>query len=414
MPAGKLKKIATVAGYEALKPDATVREYADAKVRGLFLKTMPSGVKTWLLRYRYGGKNQKLTIGPFGGVTLADARAEAQKALGKLAGGVNPAAEKAAVKAAQREAPGRRDGLVRDIVEAYLERRVRPTMRTAYEVERLLRKEIVAVWGARKLDSISKADMHQLVDDVALRAPVLADRVRANFKRLCAWAVDRDLIAKLPPAAEIRPTGAEQARDRILSDDELRDVWNGVEAFGYPYAPVVRLLVLTGARRAEIAELRWSEIDLAGKAINLPKERVKNGVPHQIHLSAPALRILEGLPRREGCPFVFSTDGRVPVRGFSKPKRQLDAKLPDGMPPFVLHDARRTFVSNLARLGINLPVIERCINHVSGSFAGVTGTYQRFDFGAERQAAFELYGAFIARLIAPEPGANVVGLRRLS
>jgi integrase len=131
----------------------------------------------------------------------------------------------------------------------------------------------------------------------------------------------------------------------------------------------------------------------------IPKERAKNGIAHDVPLSELAVRVLSGVRRIAGSRgLVFTTTGETPVSGFSKVKRRLDAALPDA-PPWVLHDLRRTAASGMARLGINLPVIEKVLNHTSGSFGGVAGVYQRHHFADEKRAALEAWAAHVELLL---------------
>jgi integrase len=174
---------------------------------------------------------------------------------------------------------------------------------------------------------------------------------------------------------------------------------------GFPFRDVFRLLILTGARLGEVSEMRWAEIDLAAKIWTIPKERSKNGLAHAVALSVLAIAILDNLPRIESeSGFVFTTNGRTPVSGFSRAKMRLDALIGD-MPPWVTHDTRRSFASGAAKLGIALPVIERCLNHVSGSFAGIVGVYQRHSFADEKRNAMTAWSKHVEELLS---GAAVI------
>jgi integrase len=204
-----------------------------------------------------------------------------------------------------------------------------------------------------------------------------------------------------------RPVKKERTRARVLSDDELCLVWNGCDKAGWPFGPMVQLLILTGQRRQEVAGALWQEFDLDNKRLwSLPRERVKNGRAHDVPLSDAAIEILEGLPRiKNKAGLVFTTRGDTPVSGFSRAKARLDAKILDllreeaeeagrdpekieAFDPWTLHDLRRTAASGWARLGVPLEVTEKILNHVSGAFSGVAGVYQRHDYAArcERQA----------------------------
>jgi integrase len=183
-----------------------------------------------------------------------------------------------------------------------------------------------------------------------------------------------------------------------LSDDELRSVWNAAGAMGSPFGPFVQLLILTGQRLNEVAGMAWSEIDLTSGAWTLPRGRVKNDKGHEVPLSAPATDIIRKIPKVNGCDLLFTTNGKRPVSGFSKAKIALDEK--SGVEGWTFHDLRRTMASGMARLGVGLPVIEKILNHSSGSFRGVVGVYQRHSFADEKRAALDLWGAHVARLVA--------------
>ena len=143
--------------------------------------------------------------------------------------------------------------------------------------------------------------------------------------------------------------------------------------------------------------MRWAEVDLTARVWTLPAARSKNHRAHEVPLSPQALAILEGLPRIEGeRGFVFTTNGNTPVSGFSKARARLGAALPDA-PPFVLHDLRRSCATGMAKLGVDLHVIERCLNHVSGSFGGIVGVYQKHKFEDGMRRAFDAWGAHIER-----------------
>jgi integrase len=190
----------------------------------------------------------------------------------------------------------------------------------------------------------------------------------------------------------------------------LRLVWRAADQIGWPFGPLVQLLALTGQRRDEVAKMKWSELDLESGLWTLPRERVKNHKPHEVPLSAAAVNLMKSVPRIAGSPFVFTTNGMAPSSSYSKNKRKLDALLPSKMPNWRLHDLRRTATSGMARLGIDLPVIEKVLNHTSGSFAGIVGVYQRHSFAEEKRAALDAWGGLIEQLASGEL-AVVVGLR---
>jgi integrase len=176
---------------------------------------------------------------------------------------------------------------------------------------------------------------------------------------------------------------------------------------------MIQLLGLTGARVREISEARWTEFDLMKQIWSLPAQRAKNNRAHEVPLSASALAILDSLPRFERCDYVFTINGRAPVNGLSRAKRRLDqamlAQL-DGaaLEPFVLHDIRRSVATGLAKLGVDLHVIERCLNHVSGTFGGIVSVYQKHKFEDGMRRALDAWALHIERLVTGAETDNVV------
>ena len=266
------------------------REVPDGKITGLYLVLQPSGAKSWALRFRAAGKSVKLTLGPYPALDLANARRRAQEALGEVAGGKNPAAEKKAAREARKaenSTAERVETVAAAFIEKYVKRKVGDSW--AREAQRLLAKEIVPKLAAKRLGEVKKSDVHDLLDGIVDRgAPIVANRALAVFRRLCNWAVERGII-DVSPCDKIKAPSAEESRDRVLSDDEIRLAWRAFDAVGWPFGPIAKLLLLTGARRDEIASARWSEVDLDAKTLTITKERSKNGVAHEIPLSDPAL-----------------------------------------------------------------------------------------------------------------------------
>ena len=264
----------------------------------------------------------------------------------------------------------------------------------------MLRVHVVASWRGRAFGSITRADVRAMLDKIVDDAPIMANRVHSIARKLFNWAVENEIVAA-SPIAGVKPPAEEASRDRVLSDDELRVVWCAADKTGPPFGPLVKLLILTGQRRGEVAGMEWSEIDIENRLWTLPRERTKNDRRHEVPLSTQALAIIKQLPRISD-RYVFSINGTAPINSFGKNKDSLDELLPD-MPSWVIHDLRRTVASGMARLGINLPVIEKVLNHVSGSFAGIVGVYQRHDFADEKRKALEVWANHIAELIADKP-----------
>ena len=193
---------------------------------------------------------------------------------------------------------------------------------------------------------------------------------------------------------------------RILSDSELAALWRATAGLSYPAGPFVRLLLLTGQRLREVAEMTWPEIDLDKRLWSIPADRMKADAAHIVPLSPEAAAILEGLPRWTG-PFVFtSTSGRRPTANFSGIKERLDALLP-GIDPWRFHDLRRTMRTGLSALRIADTVSELCIAHTQ---KGLHKVYDQHSYLDEKRRAFELWAGRLLSIVEPAASRNVVQL----
>jgi integrase len=405
-----MSKALTVKAIENFKPGASRHEVPDGDVRGLYLQIFPSGKASWAFRYRFGGRTRKLTIGASPEIGLKDARDLARAAHLQIAGGEDPGAAKQAARTGAKALPAR--DMVEKVAAQFLARHVKDlAAATRIEAGRVIAKEILPAFRGRRLSEIKRPDVIEWLDAIVDRpAPISANRALGWLKGLCNFAVERGVI-DVSPVAGIKPPAPETPRDRVLADTELQAVWEAADALEQVYAGCIKLLILTGQRRSEVAEMRWQEIDFDAKLWTLPAARAKNSVEHSIPLSDHAADILCSLPRIAGSEFVFTINGRNPIRGTHVVKRRIERLAPP-MPPWVLHDIRRTVASGMARLGINLPVIEKLLNHVSGSFAGIVGIYQRHSFADEKRAAMAAWARHVEQLVTGETAANVFRLGR--
>jgi integrase len=406
-----MAKKLTAKSVEQAKPrrgrGAAIRnEIPDAGKPGLYLVVQPSGKKSWAVRYRRlnDGKPRKLTLDGFS--SLAVAHRQAQEALDRVAEGHDPAGDK-------RQQRGGVADQFSAVAERYLRQHVRRNYRPlwAAEVERLLNVEILPRWGELRADTIGRRDVSELLDAMVERgSPVTANRTLAVVRRLFRWAHEKDIVRASPCDGLSRPV-KERSRDRLLSDDEVRAFWRACGEVGFPFGPLGKLLLLTGQRLREVAEMTAGEIDLDQRLWTLPRERSKNDEAHAVPLSDAALEVIESLPRIRGPKgYLFTTTGQTPVSGFSRARGKIDKAM--GSPPhWTFHDLRRTAASGMARLNIALPVIEKVLNHRSGSFAGIVGVYQRHDFADKKREALETWGRFVASLV-DKPAANVVEIIR--
>jgi integrase len=387
MPRIKLTK----SSIDALPTPAADVVYWDTGCPGFGVKITPKGRKVFVVLYRTGGAGSKLrkyTIGPYGRVTLHQARVAAQKVFAARLEGRDPAAEK---REAKRRIVADR---VEDLLEAFIAQHLSQN-RSAAETSRLLRREVGQPLAGRSIHEISKRDVAAIISAIEQRgAPAAANKALKSIKTFLRWCVGRGILDQSPGEGVPLPA-KEVARDRVLDDQELARIIVACRKIGEPYGGIVQLLALTGQRREEVAGLTWEELDLAGRVWTLPRTRTKNGKMHIVHLSEQSMAVLRDVERHGS--YVFSPAGHRPFQSFSQGKRLLD-QLSD-VTNWRLHDLRRTCVSGMARLGVAPHVADKILNHQSGTISGVAAVYQRHDFLAERREALERWGAHCSELI---------------
>jgi integrase len=387
MPRIRLTKTALDA---LLTPKSDV-VYWDAGCPGFGVKVTPKGRKVFIVLYRTGGAGSRLrkyTIGPYGRVTLHQARVAAQKVFAAKLEGRDPAAEKREAK--RRVAADR----VEDLLETFIAQRLSQN-RSGGEISRLLRREVGSPWAGRSVHEITKRDVVDVITAIEERgAPVAANKTLKSIKTFLRWCVGRAVLDQ-SPAEGVPLPAREVARDRVLDDEELARVILAARQIGGPYAGIVEFLALTGQRREEVASLQWEELDLARRTWTIPKSRTKNAKPHVVHLSEQSLSVLKRADRNS--PLVFSLLGTKPFPEFSRAKRRLDQL--SRVTGWRLHDLRRTCVSGMARLGISPHVADKVLNHQAGTISGVAAVYQRHEFLEERRTALDLWGEHIGELL---------------
>jgi integrase len=361
--------------YRAPKEGQT--EIFDLGYPGLALRVGYGGAKSFVLFHRENGKLKRTTLGRWPTVSLAKARESWRRvAEGK------PATEAEAKRQSE-------ENLFTKVVEDWLKldaaQRNKPS--SLRMLHYIIDRDVLPVWRDRYITDIHRKDVTALIDGIIARgAPVKARQVHAYLHRMFKWATGRGMIPSNPMQDMERPT-KEKSRERVLSDAELVKVWNAAD--GVPGA-VAKMLMLTGARLQEIAQLKWSEIE--GDAIHLSNGRTKNGQGHIIPLSKPAQKLLANLPRIQG-DYVFTYDGVKAVSGWSRNKHKLDAAC--GVTDWVYHDLRRTCATGLQKLGVSLQVTEAVLGHTSGSRSGIVGVYQKHNYANEKRAALEAWGEHV-------------------
>jgi integrase len=388
----------------------------DTELSGFGARLSPSGEVSWLVQKFIGGRGGRAIRQTIGrakdALDLADARSLAEQEIGDIRKGINVVLRKRQLRHKVR------DQLNSIRTEEALEKFIKANSEgTRYwsDTERLLRASLSS-FLKRPIIEVSKADVRKMLDDKQGR-PAAQRNLFAALRPFFSYLLEHDLV-EVSPLSSISVPDPLPSRDRLLTDLELKALWEVSSTLNNPWGQFYRLLILTGQRIGEVSGMRWEEIDMTKALWTIPKERAKNGKAHIVHLSPLSLNELRSLSnRQEG--FVFpakrltkkdqESKGEGSIKGFSKSKATVDALMTAylrektgnsayNLTPWRVHDLRRTLVSGLAQAGYPTDVVDRLLNHVSGSQSGVKGVYQRYEFLKERQAALLAWGERVLTL----------------
>jgi integrase len=455
----KITKTAVDALQPKRRPDGSLTDNYlwDSETKGFGCKCTPANKKVYVFQFRTGGresKTQRLTLGVHGSITCDQARALAKQHMGAKASGRDPAQE-------QREARRKKEKAMTfaECCELYLTQNG-DGKRSWQEVRRLLKHDAIPAWGSKPAASITSADVAALIETVKARAPVAARALFSQLRPLFRWAKPLGYVTA-NPMTELKPPPAPKARDRVLSDKEIRVFWKGAEKLGWPFGYCFQLLLLTGQRETEVAGMELNELDHDMQIWLLPggdSARTKNGLGHLVDISPQARAILQRLPRQNcegGRSFLLTTTGSKPISGFSNAKTRLDwamcgqlneklwkrfqesggkydasqtltdkvrerrdraaqalgfanaeALQSSILPPWRLHDLRRTAATGMAGLQVPPHIVERVINHRSGVKSGLVAVYQHHEYRPERKDALLRWGDHVERLVSGKPPAE--------
>jgi integrase len=449
-----------------LLTDAACRRYVprreryrirDLGARSLYLVIEPSGFKAWEMRFRRpGGKPGKVRLGPFDlngkelkgeplvgqPLSLSAARHLCAAIHRQRAMGADVLSDIKAKRLHQRveleqQAGNAFTACARDYIDEYARPQTKRWRDTALVLglrygdddaePEIVPNSLAARWAGRAIGSITDADLFAVIDE-AKRCGIPGKEIRNEGVSV---ARARDLHTKLSglwtwlrkqrrvtvdPFVNLDLPAAAQDRDRVLNDGELRLLWRALD--GEPaLGPIIKLLALTGARRREVSDMRFSELSEDGTTWTIPGARTKNGKTHIVPLSKAAQALLASMPRLAGCDFIFSRNGKTPPSGWNLAKHRIDAAMKKAagkaIPHWVIHDVRRSVATGMAEIGIQPHIIEAVLNHVSGHKAGVAGVYNRARYAVEKATALQRWAAHVESIVsAGHAKANVVSIRK--
>lgn len=378
----------------------------DTKLPGFGIRVSSHGTKSFILIYRFKGKSRRFTIGRYPIVSLAAARKDALNALTQIHNGIDPSEEK--IKQRQEALIIKFDDFVEEFIEKYAKRKNKDWK----ESQRIINREFTTKWKRKDITTIEKKDINLILDAIIDRgSPSTANHALAAIRRLFNWAVERGVLDH-SPCYGIKPPAKNRSRDRVLSDDELTRVWRATLIEAYPFGVITQLLILTGQRLGEVRSIQWSQIGFDNKIWSIPAEQNKSGRAHEVPLTNTAIGVLRNIPYFHKT-LLFPAqklNADRPVSGFGRPKQRLDQL--SEVSDWRMHDLRRTVATGMARNQIPPHVVERILNHKSGTFGGVAGVYNRFGYLPEMREALEIWETHILCLISDREKSSIPPITR--
>ncbi len=360
--------------------------------RGLYIRVLPSGVKTWMYRYSFDGLRRRMSFGQYPGISLAQARGKYSEALQNLQNGVDPGAKQREARAKRKAAP-----IVQELLDEFWEEELSKTP-SGKERKRMVEKDVIPAWGKRKVADVTRRDAVLLIDKVRKRAPVGASRLQSIMVRMWNFAAERGIIDFSPMVGMRRPK--EKPKTRVLSNDEIKKLWDGLDLENIridiyrPTKLAIKLILLLGQRPGEVSNMRWLEIDEQTNIWTIPPERAKNRQENRVPLNRMALEILKQAKvysPDDDTDFVFRSSykpkqalsraaiGKAIHRHWGKDEMGLDE-------PFTPHDLRRTVRTRLAEIGIADVIAERVLGH---KLQGLLAVYNQHSYDAEKRQALQ-------------------------
>jgi integrase len=379
--------------------------FFDDDLPGFGIRLRASGKRTWIVQYRIDGKSRRESLGDARKTDLNVARAAAKKKFAEVVLGGDPAADKAAAKARAAVTFG-------PLADHYLALKKPKVRKNTYVADN---RYLTTYWKPLRsspIESITRrtiaARLNQIVTEHGATA---AARARQSLSAFFSWAIREGMVESNPVIGTNDPSSHIDARDRVLTEAELRVIW--LACAENDFGRIIRLLMLTAARRDEIGGLQWSELNLDRGLLNIPGSRTKNHHALNLTLPAPAVSILRAAPRREGRDYIFGERGGA-FCAWSYATLTLNARIAEQRGPIAawrIHDIRRTVATGMAELGIPPHIIEAILNHRGGHKAGVAGIYNRATYDAEVKRALAVWADHLSGIVEGQ-GSKVTPLRR--
>jgi len=370
---------------QSLKTERQQEDYWDKNLQGFGVRVTRRGRKSFIVMYQNRGKKRRMTLGTHPVISLADAKVKAKAVLFDAAQGNDPQSKKQVQKKAVT---------FEQLAEEYLERHAKVKKRGWREDARILESDLLPAWEGKKAMKIKRRDVIDVLDRIVERgSPIMANRTRALVSKIFNFGIGRDLVEHNPCIGASRP-GKEKQRDRVLSEDEIRSLWQALGEEDPVMAGTFKLRLLTAQRGIEVLSMRWENID--GDWWTIPATVTKNGFAHRVFLAPESLELLADLRRLTGAsPWVFESPRgkRGHITAVQKAKARISRRA--GV-DFVAHDLRRTAASNMTSMGIPRLVVSKILNHVE---SGITAVYDRHSYDPEKREAMLKWGKYLGALV---------------
>jgi len=391
-----------------LKPSD--KRYEVFEDRGFGVRVSPTGRKTFIYLYRMRGEvnKRRLSLGTYPAMSLAEAHRLYAEAREMVNQGIDPGAKAVAERQEDRKAP-----TVAELSAEYLEKWAKPRKRSWMVDKRIIEKDVLPRWGRSKAKDITRRDVIRLLDGVAERGGVMANRTLAVIRKMFNFAVSRDILSTSPCTA-VQAPAPENRRDRVLTAEEIKAFWLGLgrTRITEGIRLALKLQLVTAQRKGEVISSAWTDFDLDDGWWTIPAEKAKNGLPHRVPLSAMALNLLQTAKTIAGdSPWVFpSPRGPRHITPTAVDHALRLALKTLEMEHFVPHDLRRTAASHMTGMGIPRLVVSKILNHVE---KGVTAVYDRHSYDNEKRQALEAWGYRLQNIIqGAEEEGKVIPLIR--
>jgi len=375
----------------------TKERYEIWEGNGFGIRLFPTGKKSWVFMYRFNGKARRLTLGHYPQMTVAEAHAAHGQALTELEKGIDPGTNLVKFNKENRTAQ-----TVENLANEYIEKWAKPRKRSWREDERMLRKDVIPTLGRYKAKTITRRDIVVLLDKVSERgASIAANRTLAVTRRMFNFAVERDIL-EISPCYNIKAPTKENRRDRLLSSEEIKAFWHGLDNASMFESTklALRLQLVTAQRKGELVSAEWEEFDLNNGWWTIPASKAKNGNHHRVPLSPLALKLLKELKAlaKDSKWLLPSPRGNnhvIPTSIDHALRNNLE-KFGENTKPFTPHDLRRTAASHMTALGISRLVVSKLLNHAENS---VTAVYDRHAYNQEKENALKLWAKQLERIL---------------